>query len=506
MTRAGNNPLLIVLVLLQAAVSASSLVVEIVAGRMLAPYVGMSLYTWTSVIAVVLAGFSAGHWWGGRVAERTSRRALAYTGWVMLAAAAVTAGALPLLRFAAPAVLGSVSHPVWAIALLTVSAFFLPSLFAGVPAPVLAQIAVTSAARKSGRALGAMYAAGALGAIGGTVLAGFLFIPWLGTTATLAVVSGIYVAAALALFVLARRAIVAVLPVAAVLVTAGLNLHAVTRLSPCDHESQYFCIRVVDVADVAGGPVRRMVLDHLAHGTVGRDEPRVMHTEFTAMLDAIGRGRMGERRFSAFFIGGGTYAVPRAWKDRGTGPITVAEIDPAVTRSAIDDFWFDASGIDILHEDARRALLSRPDVRFDVIIGDAFTDIAVPFHLVTREFFALVRSRLSAGGVFMMNVVDFPERLEALAAVDATLRAVFPSVEIWTEATLPEPGQQRVFVLVAGDRPTAFDSFSALAPAPKRFAVLSEAFSTRVLARRSGTVLTDDHAPIDRLLAPAPGW
>ncbi|MCB1361279.1 MAG: fused MFS/spermidine synthase, partial [Rhodobacteraceae bacterium] len=75
-----------VLVAVQAAIAAASLVVEIVAGRMLAPYVGMSLYTWTSVIAVVLAGFSAGHWWGGHVAERPARQALAYTGWVLLAA------------------------------------------------------------------------------------------------------------------------------------------------------------------------------------------------------------------------------------------------------------------------------------------------------------------------------------------------------------------------------------------------------------------------------------
>jgi hypothetical protein len=58
------------LVGLQGVVSAASLVVEIVAGRMLAPHVGMSLYTWTAVIAVVLAGFSVGHWWGGRLAGK----------------------------------------------------------------------------------------------------------------------------------------------------------------------------------------------------------------------------------------------------------------------------------------------------------------------------------------------------------------------------------------------------------------------------------------------------
>jgi hypothetical protein len=59
---------------LQGVVSAASLVVEIVAGRMLAPHVGMSLYTWTAVIAVVLAGFSVGHWWGGRLANRPAPR------------------------------------------------------------------------------------------------------------------------------------------------------------------------------------------------------------------------------------------------------------------------------------------------------------------------------------------------------------------------------------------------------------------------------------------------
>ena len=174
------------LVVIQAAVSGASLVVEIVAGRMLAPYVGMSLYTWTSIIAVVLAGFSAGHWWGGHVAERPTRQALAQTGWVLLAAAIATACALLVLRLIGSPVLANITHPVWSIVLLTLGVFFLPSLFAGVPAPVLAQIAVTRKAEQSGRALGAMFAAGAIGAIGGTLLAGFLFIPWLGTVLTLA--------------------------------------------------------------------------------------------------------------------------------------------------------------------------------------------------------------------------------------------------------------------------------------------------------------------------------
>ena len=100
------------LVALQAAVSAASLVVEIVAGRMLAPYLGMSLYTWTAVIAVVLAGFSAGHWAGGRIAERPAGSALLVTGWSMAAAALTVAGATFLLRWSAGPVLTVLPQPV----------------------------------------------------------------------------------------------------------------------------------------------------------------------------------------------------------------------------------------------------------------------------------------------------------------------------------------------------------------------------------------------------------
>ena len=469
---------------------------------MLAPYVGMSLYTWTSVIAVVLTGFSAGHWWGGRIAGRPISGALAFTGYVMLAAALTTAGAVVLLRGLATPVMAAAVDPVWAIALLTFGVFFLPSLFAGVPAPVLAHVAVNTAGGQSGRALGAIFAAGALGAIGGTLLSGFVFISWLGTARTLVIVTVIYVAAGLAFLALSgggRRRIAAATLVC--LFAFALSVLSATRLSPCQDESQYYCIRVIDVSVRADETVRLIVLDHLSHGTSAKNLPRVMFTEAAAMLDGITRRRMGDRRFSAFFIGGGTYSVPRAWADRDTGPITVAEIDPAVTRAAIEYFWFDPDGIEILHEDARYVLAARSQREFDVIVGDAFGDIAVPVHLVTREFFELVRARLHPGGLFVMNMIDFADRLDALAAVHETLRSVFPSVEIWTEATPPEPGQQRVFILAASDSPSTFDEFVAPAPELKRFAVFDEAFAERVLAARDPVVLTDDFAPIDRLLA-----
>jgi len=364
------------LVLLQGAVSAASLVVEIVAGRMLAPYVGMSLYTWTSVIAVVLAGFSVGHWIGGIIAERAPGRALLATGWALAAAALTTAGAVFLLRWGAALVL---------------------------PATI--------------------------GAIAGTLLAGFLFIAWLGSIGTLAAVTLAYALATLILFGLGRRAgevPALALMTGALIAPLALAATALAAPSPCSVESRYFCLRSLDVSSDPQAPQRLMVLDHLAHGISARDAPEVMHTDHAALLEVIARLRMGAQPFGAFFIGGGTYSIPRAWDARAPRPeMTVAEIDPAVTEMAIADFWFDPDGVEILHEDARRALAGRAD-RYDVIIGDAFTDIAVPQHLITREFFELAASRLAPGGVYLMNVIDHAGSLAALAAILATAESARP--------------------------------------------------------------------------------
>lgn len=502
MTKADHSPSLFLLVALQVAVSAASLVVEIVAGRMLAPYVGMSLYTWTSVIAIVLVGFSVGHWWGGRIAEYARSRALVFTGWLVLAAAATSAIAIPALRFVAAHVFDTFADPVWEIVVLTFCVFFLPSLFAGVPAPVLAHIAVADKHQNAGRALGTMFAAGAIGAIAGTLLAGFVFIPWLGTALTLAVVTLTYVFSGLLMIVLATGFSRMKSLTAIALVAAALSLFPAIQTSTCTRESQYFCIRVVDVSANPRSPVRRMVLDHLSHGTSARDEPLVMFSEFTAMLDAIARRRMEGRQFSSFFIGGGTYSVPRAWQARNTGPITVAEIDPEVTLTAMDQFWLKPDSMSILHEDARRALQKRPLARYDVIVGDAFSDIAIPVHLITLEFFQLAAQRLQDDGVFVMNVIDFPERMDALAAIYHTLKAVFPEVEIWTKATPPVRNEQRVFVLAAGKTTSSFSSVVVPAPEPTQFAALDDVFYEKVLSLRNSTILTDDYAPIDRLLSP----
>ena len=173
-------------------------------------------------------------------------------------------------------------------------------------------------------------------------MAGFVFVPLLGSVATLLVISAVYVLAAAICFALGgltrRGQGVAALGAIAV----GLTGIAATGLpAVCDRESSYYCIRTVALSEDPRDPVNLMVIDHLAHGISSERDPRLMYTEHAAMLDVLPRMRMGRRDFTSFHIGGGSYSVPRAWADRGITGITIAEIDPEVTRIAAESYWFD---------------------------------------------------------------------------------------------------------------------------------------------------------------------
>ena len=147
------------------------MVLELVAGRIIAPHVGVSLYTWTSVIGVVLAGLSLGNYLGGWLADRWASRRL--LGGIFLLGGLFSLGILAVdtLSTAAPA--------EWSIILkilaLTAALFFLPCLILGTISPVVAKLAVKDLA-ETGRTVGTIYAAGTLGSIVGTFATGFFLI------------------------------------------------------------------------------------------------------------------------------------------------------------------------------------------------------------------------------------------------------------------------------------------------------------------------------------------
>jgi predicted MFS family arabinose efflux permease len=160
------------------------MVLELVAGRIIAPYVGASLYTWTSVIGVILAGMSLGNYLGGRFADRWASPR--FLGSTFVVASLLSLSVIALDRLG---ILVNVGGPlILEIVVVIAVLFFLPATVLGTISPVVAKLALRDL-ESTGRTVGRIYAAGSAGSIVGTFATGFLLIAWLNTHAIVLLVS-----------------------------------------------------------------------------------------------------------------------------------------------------------------------------------------------------------------------------------------------------------------------------------------------------------------------------
>lgn len=161
------------------------MVIELVAGRLIAKYLGSSLHTWTSIIGVVLAGIAIGNAVGGRLADkfardgRSARRLLAL---LFLASGVVSVGISWYNNIAGHlAPLESLESFPLRVALHIALVFFPPAAMLGMISPVVAKMAL-DLGRKTGRTIGSIYAWGVVGSIIGTFMTGYYFVAEFNTT------------------------------------------------------------------------------------------------------------------------------------------------------------------------------------------------------------------------------------------------------------------------------------------------------------------------------------
>lgn len=482
--------------------AAGAMIVEIVAGRMLAPYFGMSLYTWTTVIGVVLAGLACGHWLGGLFAEKWPGKATELIGLSFWAGAVLTLFVLPITAAVAGGLAAGSTPLALSITVAGFAAFFLPSLAAGLVQPLATTFALHIKGRTSGRLIGKMYAAGAFGSILGTFLAGFFLISYLGSAGTIWLVAGLNALLG-AVFLPGIGSRLSGGIAGSVMVAIAVSQTAVPGFrTPCQYESQYYCIRVDPADHLTGRPSTLMALDHLVHSVNDERDPQFLFSPYLHFVDEIARHKFGSEPFSAFFIGGGGYTLPRAWSARNPeNLLSVAEIDAKVSDLAREHMGFTpGSSTEIVTQDARVALRAGDRARrFDVIFGDAFHDIAIPAHLVSDEFNEIVHSRLSARGFYVLNVVDDPRQPRLLASIVATLQRRFKAIEVWVSPADVRGANRATFILYASNQNTGLASKVTASYGPSRF--WQRVSNASLGVERLGMILTDDFTPVDRLLA-----
>ena len=481
--------------------SAILLVIEITAGRLIAPYVGVSIYSWTSIIGVILAGLSLGNWLGGRWADQGGNEKS--VGIVLALAGVFCLFSLLALALVAPLLQKSRLDLVSASFLYVLSMFFVPSVLIGIVTPLLTTLALRLDER-AGHIVGRMHALAALGSIIGTFLTGYVLIQYFGSR-------NIILACSLALFILAvpffQR-----LPKTPVVVLVGMamGLGALIEarggwVNPCDRESNYFCLRVVDASHEAPfGKAKALILDHLLHSINHESEPAMLLSPYVHLMDELVLDHFGQEAASEldyFFAGGGAYTQPRAIQALSPGAkVTVAEIDSAVTQLAVDELFVSIDDMHVFHHDARTVLERLQDARFDVVVTDAFHDIAVPYHLVTQEFAQLVKSRMNASGLFVTNVVDaFPDP-KMVKSLAKTLKAEFDHVDIWVD-DIPQRPRRMTYVVSASSREIRDDVLDARRGFERRWYRINVPLMSVGTPMDELPVFTDDFVPVERMIS-----
>lgn len=484
--------------------SACGLALEIAAARLLAPYLDMSLHIWTAIISVVVAGFAAGNWIGGRLAgpavdEMSGRRRMAF---LLGVTALTTLVALPFLRSMGG--YASLSTSLLSVFGLTALLFLVPSIFIGTVSPLLAKMAVDVDPSAAGRTIGRMYALGVAGAILGTVAAGYLLIPVMGAVNTVILLAAIEAILATGFALAARPNRVATVILCALMLGIGAWGIAINAFrSTCTVESSYYCITMLPEHDPGGRVVMSLFLDRAEHSTNVRDEPAYLYWPYAHFLDEMltARDKTAPR---VFYLGGGGFTLPRALLARAPGAtIVVAELDPAVSKAAMDYMWVKPDPrMQVIHGDGRLTLEELPaKPEFDAMVGDAYRNLQVPPHLVTREFLHAIRVRLKQDGFFAMNLIDARVQPLLLFSVIKTLEPDFPVVEVWLDEKEPWYARSVSYMVVAGNTPTNTDRLEAQRGPDhswKRFS--AEEIETR-MRQTKPLVLTDDYTPVERLRA-----
>ena len=470
---------------------AMTMVLELVAARVLSPYVGSSNLIWTSIIGIMLVFMSLGYWAGGKIADK-KHDINDLSQFILISA--ITTSIIPILETIIVNNLAQVIEQLIIVAIISaIFIFGIPSFMLATASPIAVKLKKKEE-KKVGSVSGKISSLSTIGSIFGTFFAGFVLIPNVG-------VSNIIIGSSILLLMLSilihqkkdKKYVISMIIVTLVIILlclTGKNLFKIAHLDVIkDEDSEYSRIWVKDIK----------VADNVSYKTLQVD------TELESYMNEQ-TGEMGAKYLGyydlfeyynknakdALLIGGAAYTYPKHYLKRyDDKKIDVVEIDPKMTQIAEEEFDLDVNNpnLGIYHQDGR-SYLNYSKNKYDVIMIDAFTGRNVPFELTTYEAMCNAKRMLNEGGIVMTNVISSLEGKDSkfIKHEYATYKKVFDDVKLFMVNT-QDKNQVQNLILIGIKGESNIDKSKE-----EKYQVLLE---TEVKDFESDSqISTDDFAPI----------
>jgi len=434
---------------------AAVLMVEVLAVRILSPYFGATIFTVSSVLSTILLALSLGYYYGGRLADKFPDKKYFYS--IILLSGVSIFILLIMMVYLVPTIgyqLSIISGPL----ILSLLLFLIPSLLLGTLSPYAIRLLSADREVGVGQISGLVFFASTLGSIFGSLSSGFLFIPLFSQKTIIAVIG-------LVLFMLgtvgtilsvdkkirAKLWWVFVVAVTLLLLFSYQVVKADGRQYLVNDDGWYSQIKVFD-STLEGRPARYLQLDHNSSSALFLDDQSLVF-DYTKYYEL--HQNLVPDMTTALVLGGGAYTVPKKLLEESPDIIVdVVEVEPKLLPISQQFFFVPESDRLINHvTDARRYLLET-ETRYDFIFSDAYNTLfSTPDHLVTSEFFTLVKDHVSDNGVLMINSIGsltLSERSLLMSQIK-TLKSVFPAVKVFAVQGRGSSALQNFIIVAARD-------------------------------------------------------
>ncbi len=466
---------------------ACCLVLELAGARLISPFYGSSIYTWSAMITVTMIALALGYAWGGRQADRYPHLTLFAR---LLTAAGLTIGAVPWLR--GPVLKASLPLGVALGGFASAAALLGPGLILlSALGPIAVRLTATGAA-DTGRKAGDAWAVSTAGSVVGAALTGFVLIPNVPLSKILfGCALLLLLLGALGSWLSTRSAPAAQLAACAACVGLLLKPAPSSRILLEARESAYGRVAVLDSAD------KRYLLVAGTSQSVMEKPGGESESQYVRALEWSRALRPDARR--ALLIGLGAGLLPKALERRGL-TVDVFEIDPVIVDAAKRQFRYEPKGSVTVGDG--RALLETGGGPWELAFLDAFGAEAPPAHLFTLESFGRLRDSLMPGGVLAVNCVSAvaPPDDGPWKSVYRTMREAFPHVRAFV-ASDPNYGLANILVFGSTEPLEAGPPKSPERVTREVALMLSRELKPEPRELASAPVMTDDYAPFDTLMA-----